>query len=63
MRCPWARLLLARCGPYTGPMLFAQVWHFWLAVPIAVGAIIAVVSVLGLYVTRVTKTRYPNSDA
>jgi len=45
-------------------MLLAEmVWHFWLAVPIAAGAIFAVVSMLGLYASRVTKTRYPNNDS
>jgi hypothetical protein len=46
-------------------MLFAadKVWHYWLAVPIALGAILAVATVLGLYAARVTKTRYPNNDS
>ena len=48
-----------------GAMVFAaeKVWHFWLAVPIAAGAVLLVVSVLGLYAARVTKTRYPNNDS
>lgn len=51
-------------GTYTAAMLFAEkVWHFWLAVPIAAGAVLAVVAVLGLYAARVTKTRYPNNDS
>lgn len=42
-------------------MLFAQdtVWHFWLAVPLAVGAILAVLTIIGLYLFKVTRTRYP----
>lgn len=44
-------------------LLAEKVWHFWLAVPIAAGAIFAVVAVLGLYAARVTKTRYPNDDS
>lgn len=49
---------------YTRCMLFAdKVWHFWLAVPIAAGAVLAVVTVLGLYAVRVTKTRYPSNDS
>jgi hypothetical protein len=44
-------------------MLFAEmVWHFWIAVPLAVGAIAAVLSILGLYAARVVRTRYPNDD-
>ncbi len=44
-------------------MLFAKVWHFWLAVPIAVAAIGLVVTIAGLYFARVVKTRYPNVDS
>ena len=40
-----------------------HIWHFWLAVPIAAGAVLAVVAALGLYAARVTKTRYPNNDS
>jgi len=51
-------------GPTLATMLFAdKVWHFWLAVPIAAGAVLAVVTVLGLYALRVTKTRYPSNDS
>jgi hypothetical protein len=45
-------------------MLFAEkVWHFWIAVPLAVGAIAAVLTIGGLYAARVVKTRYPNDDS
>ena len=46
-------------------MLFAadKVWHFWLAVPIAAGAVFAVIAVAGLYAARGTKTRYPTTDS
>jgi hypothetical protein len=45
-------------------MLFAEkVWHFWLAVPIALGAIGLVLTILGLYAARVVKTRFPNTDS
>lgn len=45
-------------------MLFAEkVWHFWLAVPIAAGAVALVVGAFALYAFRVTKTRYPSSDS
>lgn len=38
------------------------VWHFWLAVPIALGAIAALIAVIAGYVVSVTRTRYPKSD-
>ncbi len=44
-------------------LLADKVWHFWLAVPIAAGAVLLVVSAVGLYATRVTKTRYPSNDS
>lgn len=42
-------------------MLFAEntVWHIWLAVPLAAGAILAVVTIVALYFFKVTRTRYP----
>jgi len=39
-----------------------HVWHYWLAVPLA---ILAVVTVLGMvlgYFFRVSKTRYPQNN-
>ena len=39
--------------------LLAPVWHFWLAVPLAALTILAVIVALGLYLVKVTKTRYP----
>jgi hypothetical protein len=46
-------------------MLFAadKVWHFWIAVPLALMAIVAVAAIAGLYVTKVTRTRYPKSES
>lgn len=42
-------------------MLFAQdtVWHIWLAVPLAAGAILAVVAIVALYFFKITRSRYP----
>jgi len=40
----------------------APVWHFWLAVPIALGAIAALIAVVAGYVISVTRSRYPKSD-
>lgn len=36
-----------------------HIWHFWIAVPLAIGAVALVVGLLGLYLVRVTRTRYP----
>ena len=42
-------------------MILAVVWHFWIAVPLAAGAIVAVaVSVIG-YLQKVTYKRYPRN--
>lgn len=46
-------------------MLLAQetVWHFWLAVPLAAGAVLAVVAIVALYFTKVTRARYPREHS
>ncbi len=48
-RLPWA------------PMntLAAQVWHFWLAVPLAAGAVLTVLALIAGYVAKVVAPRYP----
>jgi hypothetical protein len=42
-------------------MLFAEetVWHFWLAVPLAAGAVLAVLTIIVLYFFKITRSRYP----
>jgi hypothetical protein len=40
----------------------SPVWHYWLAVPIALGAVVAVIAVVGLYLGKVTKTRFPKGE-
>jgi hypothetical protein len=46
-------------------MLFAteKVWHYWIAVPLALMAILAVVAIVALYAAKVTRTRYPKSES
>ena len=45
---------------YTERMIFSGVvWHFWIAVPLAVGAIVAVVASIVGYLQKVTYKRYP----
>ena len=36
-----------------------HVWHFWLAVPLALGAVTLVIALIAGYFFRVTRTRYP----
>jgi len=41
-------------------MLFAsQVWHFWIAVPLMLGAILFAVATLVGYLTKVVRPKYP----
>jgi formate-dependent nitrite reductase membrane component NrfD len=40
----------------------SPVWHYWIAVPIALGAIAAVITVVALYLKNVTSTRYPKGQ-
>jgi hypothetical protein len=45
-------------------MLSAEttIWHFWLAVPLAAMAILAVVAIVVLYFFKVTRQRYPKEQ-
>ncbi len=40
-------------------MTLAVVWHFWIAVPLAFGAVVAVIATIVGYLNKVTATRYP----
>jgi uncharacterized membrane protein YpjA len=40
-------------------MLFANVWTFWIAVPLAAGAILFVLATIAGYLTKVVKPKYP----
>jgi hypothetical protein len=46
-------------------MLFAEdtIWHFWIAVPLALAAILVVLGIIALYFYKVTRTRYPRERA
>ncbi len=37
----------------------AVVWHYWIAVALAAGAILAVIALLLGYFAQVSRTRYP----
>lgn len=39
--------------------LAAQVWHFWIAVPLTIGAVLTVVALIAGYVAKVVAPRYP----
>ncbi len=40
-------------------ILAAQVWHFWIAVLLVPAAIVAVIAVIVIYMTKVFGPRYP----
>ena len=40
-------------------MIAGEVWHYWLAVPLAVGAVLAVVATLAGYLKKVQSVKYP----
>jgi hypothetical protein len=40
-------------------VLAAYVWHYWIAVPLAIAAIVAVIAVVAGYLRKVTSIRYP----
>ena len=35
------------------------VWHFWIAVPLAVAGIVSIVAIIAGYLQKVTYKRYP----
>ena len=39
-----------------------MVWHFWLAVVLAISAVAVLGLIIGLYITKVSSTRYPKSE-
>ncbi len=43
-------------------ILAGVVWHYWLAVPLAVGSILAVVATIAGYLKNVTQQRYPKNQ-
>jgi VIT1/CCC1 family predicted Fe2+/Mn2+ transporter len=40
-------------------MLFAKVWTYWIAVPLAAGAVLFVVATIAGYLTKVSKPKHP----
>jgi hypothetical protein len=42
-------------------MFAAKVWHYWIAVPLAAGAVLSVVSLVAGYVRKVQSVKYPKT--
>ncbi len=40
-------------------MLFAQVWHYWLALPFVIGGVLFVIATIVGYLTKVVRPKYP----
>ena len=40
-------------------LLAAKVWHYWIAVPLAIGAVLLVVSTIAGYLRKVQSLKYP----
>lgn len=40
-------------------MLFAKIWTFWIAVPLAAGAVLFGLATIVGYVTNVVRPKYP----
>jgi hypothetical protein len=43
------------------PVFAAKVWHYWIAVPLAAGAVLTAVAVGFGYLKRVQSVKYPRS--
>jgi hypothetical protein len=39
--------------------VLAVVWHYWIAVPLAIGAVLTAVAVVAGYLKRVQAAKYP----
>ncbi len=44
-------------------MLAAKVWHYWIAVPLAAGAVLAVIATIGGYLRKVQSLKYPRRES
>lgn len=41
------------------PLLAAKVWHYWIAVPIAIGIAVAGIATIVGYLVKVVRPKYP----
>lgn len=44
---------------YLAPVLAAKVWHYWIAVPLTGGALLAIVATIVGYLKKVQSLKYP----
>ncbi|CAN5246160.1 hypothetical protein BH23ACT2_BH23ACT2_28830 [soil metagenome] len=43
-------------------LLASKVWHFWIAVPLTVGAVLFGVSLIVGYLNKVVRPKYPSRN-
>lgn len=41
------------------PVLAAKVWHYWIAVPLVGGAVLAIIATIVGYLKKVQSLKYP----
>ncbi len=44
------------------PVLAAVPWHYWIAVPLAAGGVLAVVATVAGYLKKVQALKYPKGE-
>ena len=55
---PWPSVAGVGASP-TMRAMYAVVWHYWIGVALALGALATMVSLVGNYLRKVESTRYP----
>ena len=48
--------------PFADPVLAAEVWHYWIAVPLAAGGVLLVVATVAGYMKKVQSLKYPRGS-
>ncbi len=43
-------------------LLAAQVWHYWIGVPLAAGGVLLVVVIIAGYLKKVQALKYPRNE-
>jgi hypothetical protein len=43
-------------------VLAAKVWHYWLGVPLAIGAVVAIIATFFGYLKKVQSVKYPRGE-
>ncbi len=57
-RAAYARSMDAVLADLT-PVLAAKVWHYWIAVPLVGGALLAIIATVVGYLKKVQSLKYP----